>query len=73
MGKFYDNGDGSEYYSQPLPGCTQNKIENYLRKLPPIESDFGLPPIHWNIGILVDKLIHKNDLKKSLSDAEKKN
>lgn len=73
VGEFFDGGDGSLYSFYPVTETSSNEIEAYLRKFPLIESDPELPPIHWNIGILVDRLIQKNDLKKALARAEKKN
>lgn len=73
VGEFLDGGDGSEYSFYPVNGSSQSEIETYLQKLPLIEGDSELPPIHWDIGILVDRLIQKNDLKKALIRAEKKN
>ena len=74
LGTFFDKGDGSDYYFYPEPGHSQSEVENMLtgEDFPLIENLFpDLPPISWNIGILVDKLIERNDLEKRITEARK--
>ena len=74
-GDFLDQGDGSEYTFYPAEGFTQISIENALRRFPLIDTqdkELDLPPIHWNIGILVDRLIGIKETLKELRKAQKK-
>lgn len=74
LGIFFDKGDGSEYYFYPEPGHNQTEVENMLigENFPPIKSLYpGLPPIGWNIDILVEKLIERNNLEKRIVEARK--
>ena len=74
LGVFFDQGDGSEYMFYPCSRYTQKEIEEILNNFPLIESeDEELPQIHWNIGILVDKLIEKKELLKLFRQAKKEN
>ena len=74
-GDFLDQGDGSEYTFYPVEGFTQRGIENALRRFPLIDTrdeEFALPPVHWNIGILVDRLIGIKETLKEFRKAQKK-
>ena len=74
LGIFFDKGDGSEYYFYPAFEHTQDEVENMLtgEGFPPIENLLpDLPPINWNIGILVEKLIEQNNLKDRIAEAKK--
>lgn len=74
LGTFFDKGDGSDYYFYPELGHSQSEVENMLtgEDFPLIENLFpGLPPINWNIGILIDKLIERNNLEKRIVEAKK--
>lgn len=74
LGVFFDRGDGSEYYFYPEAGHTQMEVETMLEgeDFPPIDEGFpGLPPIRWNIGILVEHLIERKDLDDRIAKAKK--
>ena len=74
-GDYIDQGDGSEYTFYPAEGFTQRGIENALRRFPLIDThdeELDLPPIHWNIGILVDRLIGVKETLKEFRKAQKK-
>ena len=72
LGMFFDRGDGSEYSFYPEKGVSQKAIEDYLATLPMIEpTEEGFPPIHWNIGILVDELIRRKELESRIRKAAK--
>ena len=74
-GDYIDQGDGSEYTFYPAEGFTQRGIENALRRFPLIDThdeELDLPPIHWNIGILVDRLIGIKETLKEFRKVQKK-
>ena len=74
-GDYIDQGDGSEYMFYPADGFSQIGIENALRRFPLIDThdeELNLPPIHWNIGILVDRLIGQKETLKDFRKAQKK-
>lgn len=75
FGDYIDQGDGSEYIFYPAEGFSQLGIENALRRFPLIDThdeEPELPPIHWNIGILVDRLIGQKETLKEFRKAQKK-
>lgn len=73
LGEFFDRGDGSEYYFYPTAGHTQDEVESILQSFPMIESEEeGFPAIHWDIGILVDKLIQKKEQLRMFNAAKKR-
>lgn len=72
IGEFLDKGDGGMYDFYPVSGVSQREIEDYLFKFPMIESYEGLPAIHWNMGILIDKLIEKLDVKDAVLKTSKR-
>lgn len=74
-GDYINQGDGSEYIFYPAEGFSQMGIENALRRFPMIDThdeELNLPPIHWNIGILVDRLIGQKETLKEPRKAQKK-
>lgn len=73
LGEFYDKGDGSEYYFYPTAGHTQDEVETILHGFPVIEfKEEGFHAIHWNIGILVEKLIQKKEQQRLYNAAKKR-
>ena len=58
-----------------INGFTQRGIENALRRFPLIDThdkELNLPPIPWNIGILVDRLIGIKETLKEFRKVQKK-
>ena len=73
LGMFFDKGDGSEYYFYPENGHTQVEVEVMLsgEDFPPIDNLLpDLPPISWNIGILVEELINRKDIDDRVAKAK---
>lgn len=71
---FYDGMGGLDQFS-PAKGCSREWIEEYLRSYPKVECndpEGPLPPVHWDIGILVSKIIWQNTVLKSFRKAQKK-
>ena len=74
LGMYFDKGDGSEYYFYPENGHRQAEVEDMLKgeDFPPIDSLLpDLPPLSWNIGILVEELINRKDLDDRIAKAKK--
>lgn len=74
LGVFFDKGDGSDYYFYPEKGHTQMEVEMMLEgeDFPPIDGLLpDLPPMRWNIGILVENLIERKDLDDRIAKAKK--
>lgn len=74
LGMYFDKGDGSDYYFYPENGHTQAEVEDMLtgEDFPPIDNLFpDLPPLDWNIGILVEELIERRDLDDRIAKAKK--
>lgn len=74
LGMYFDKGDGSDYYFYPENGHTQAEVEDMLtgEDFPPIDNLLpDLPPLSWNIGILVEELIERHDLDERIAKAKK--
>ena len=74
LGVFFDKGDGSEYYFYPDNSHSQAEVEAMLtgEDFPPIDNFLpDLPPLSWNIGILVEELINRKDLDDRIAKAKK--
>ena len=74
LGTFFDKGDGGEYYFYPVEGISQWDVEDMLvgEDFPPIDSFFpNMPPVEWNIGILVEELIERQELDERIKKAKK--
>lgn len=73
LGMYFDKGDGSDYYFYPENGHTQAEVEDMLtgEDFPPIDNLFpDMPPLGWNIGILVEHLIERRDLDDRIAKAK---
>ena len=63
VGAYRDTGDGGDYNFYPAKGFTRSKVEEALESFPKIPSPFeGVPPLSWNIGILVEEIINRNEM-----------
>lgn len=74
LGEFLDKGDGGEYYFYPENGHTQAEVEAMLtgEDFPPIDNLFpDMPPLGWNIGILVEHLIERRDIDERIAKAKR--
>lgn len=74
LGMYFDKGDGSDYYFYPENGHTQAEVEAMLtgEDFPPIDNLLpDLPSLSWNIGILVEELIERQDLDERIAKAKK--
>lgn len=62
VGAYHDAGTGVDYSFFPANGFTKEKVEKALLSFPKIPSPFeGVPPLNWNIGILVEEIINRNE------------
>ena len=62
VGAYHDAGTGGDYSFFPAKGFTREKVEKALLSFPKIPSPFeGVPPLSWNIGILVEEIINRNE------------
>ena len=63
VGAYRDTGDGGDYNFYPAKGFTRSKVEEALGSFPKIPSPFeGVPPLSWNIGMLVEEIINRNEM-----------
>lgn len=73
LGVFFNKGDGGDYYFYPEKDISQQDVEDMLtgEDFKPIESPFtDTPPINWNLGILVEKLIEYYELRDQIVKAK---
>lgn len=72
LGNYFDGGYGGDYSFYPADRFSRASIEKALERFPQIPSSFeGLPPISWDIGILVERLIEMKDSLKRFRNARK--
>lgn len=71
-GEYFNAGDGGEYSFYPSEGFSQDGIEKALELFPKIKSAVeGLPPISWDIGILVEEMMNRTEVLKSFRKVRK--
>ena len=62
VGAYHDAGTGGYYSFFPVKGFIRENVEKALLSFPKIPSPFeGVPPLSWNIGILVEEIINRNE------------
>lgn len=58
LGRFHSDGSGADGIFVPEEGVDTDELETRLHSFPVIPSgDEAFPDIHWNIEILIEKLI----------------
>lgn len=70
VGEYFDPADGSQYRFYAEKDFSESRIEEVIGSFPPVTRDYGLGPklstVPYSIGIMVDELIRKRDLLKTL-------
>lgn len=75
IGEYFYDGMGGLYQFSPVKGCSGKLIEEHLLSFPKVgcnDPEGPLPPIHWDIGILVDKIIWQNTVLEAFRKAQKR-